>query len=149
MARSRLDELTLQVQDMIPRFRSRSPDREPDANVLKDAFRVLRDVRVAKREARDEIRKLEELESQLLDATIEPADPAVDPVALASGKLLRWVWDTVGEGDIDRWQLAAKGREYGLRSTNHLFGTQFPAMVKTAERTGRLTPDGIRRARAA
>ena len=111
----------------------------------RDAFRVLRDIRVAKRQARDEIRKLEELESELLDATTESADP----VALASAELLRWVWETVREGDIDRWRLAEKGRECGLRSTNHLFGTQFPAMIRTGERTGKLTPDGIRRAQAA
>ena len=73
----------------------------------------------------------------------------VDPVAPASATLLRCVWEAVRDGNVDRSRLAEKGREYGLRSTSHLFGTQFPAMVRTGERTGGLTPDGIRRAEAA
>ena len=54
-----------------------------------------------------------------------------------SDQLMAWVREHLdSDGLIDRWVLRAKGREFGLRNTNHLFAAN-PRMIRVGERMAR------------
>ncbi len=62
-----------------------------------------------------------------------------------SKPLLEWVRLTVGRGPINRWQVAAKARDFGLCTANHLFGTQHPSLIADGATDCRLTDTGWER----
>jgi len=48
-----------------------------------------------------------------------------------STRLMIWVRKNLDDrGEINRWQVKKKANEMGLRTANHLYGTENPRMIK-------------------